>query len=82
MIPAELSIRELAALLDIPRHVLEYRIKCKRIPVERPSGNPRGKMVVTIETVRLMWPHAYEALVHVEQNSANVGTLMDSARSK
>lgn len=62
MIPAELSVKELATLLNLKRHVVEYRIKKGAIPVRRPSGNPRGKMVIDIETVRHLFPYVYDLL--------------------
>ena len=39
---AELSLTELSALLGIPRHELDYRVKRGRLAIFRPSGNPRG----------------------------------------
>ncbi len=60
---AELSLSELAVLLGVPRHELDYRVKTGRLPVFRPSGNPRGKRKVTLEGVRQAFPEVYESLV-------------------
>ena len=49
---AEFSLTELAVLLGVPRHEIDYRVKRGRLAVFRPSGNPRGKRKVTLEAVR------------------------------
>lgn len=63
MTSAEFSVTELAALLGIPRHELDYRVKRGRLAVFRPSGNPRGKRKVTLEAVREAYPEVYESLL-------------------
>lgn len=63
MTSAEFSLTELAALLGIPRHELDYRVKRGRLAVFRPSGNPRGKRKVTLEAVRDAYPEVYESLL-------------------
>lgn len=60
---AELSLTELSALLGIPRHELDYRVKRGRLAIFRPSGNPRGKRKVTLEAVREAYPEVYESLL-------------------
>lgn len=63
MTSAEFSLTELAALLGIPRHEIDYRVKRGRLAVFRPSGNPRGKRKVTLEAVREAYPDVYESLL-------------------
>jgi hypothetical protein len=63
MTSAEFSLTELAALLGIARHELDYRVKRGRLAVFRPSGNPRGKRKVTLEAVRDAYPEVYESLL-------------------
>jgi hypothetical protein len=60
---AEFSLTELAALLGIARHELDYRVKRGRLAVFRPSGNPRGKRKVTLEAVMEAYPEVYESLL-------------------
>ena len=61
---AEFSLTELAALLGVPRHEIDYRVKRGRLAVFRPSGNPRGKRKVTLEAVREAYPDVYESLLN------------------
>ncbi len=67
---AEFSLTELAALLGIPRHELDYRVKRGRLAVFRPSGNPRGKRKVTLDAVRDAYPDVYESLL---QRASSLG---------
>jgi hypothetical protein len=60
---AEFSLTELAALLGVPRHEIDYRVKRGRLAVFRPSGNPRGKRKVSLEAVRDAYPEVYESLL-------------------
>lgn len=60
---AEFSLTELAALLGVPRHEIDYRVKRGRLAVFRPSGNPRGKRKVSLEAVREAYPEVYESLL-------------------
>jgi len=60
---AELSLTELSALLGIPPHELDYRVKRGRLAIFRPSGNPREKRKVTLEAVRQAFPEVYESLL-------------------
>ena len=61
--PAELSLTELATLLGVGRHELDYRVKVGRLRVFRPSGSPRGKRKVSLEAVREAFPEVYESLM-------------------
>lgn len=63
MTSAEFSLTELAALLGVPRHELDCRVKRGRLPVCRSSGNARGKRKVTLEAVREASPEVYESLL-------------------
>ena len=60
---AEFSLTELAALLGVPRHEIDYRVKRGRLAVFRPSGNPRGKRKVSLDAVREAYPEVYESLL-------------------
>lgn len=63
MIPADVSITELAVLVGLTRRQLEYRLEEGTVPHRRVSSRKGSHRRIPIEVVREMFPDAYDRIV-------------------
>jgi hypothetical protein len=66
MLPIELTVGQLAALLGWSERQVRYQMDHGGIPHRRKTASPGSHRVVSIDTVRLLFPDAYERLIHAE----------------
>lgn len=62
-IPGEFSITELAAVLGVSRHIIQYRVKTGVLPSKRYSKSPRAKRVIPTAQLKEHHPEIWDAIV-------------------
>lgn len=62
-LPSEMSVTELATVLQISRKQLRRRVEHGTIPTHRVGPGPRSKRVVLLEDLRRQFPELYDAVV-------------------
>jgi hypothetical protein len=70
MMPADLSVTELAVLIGLTRRQLEYRLEQGTVPYHQVSRKRGSHRRIAIETVRVMFPEAYDRMSHIAGDNA------------
>lgn len=62
-LPAELSVTELALLLNVPRERIRRRVDSGRIPSTKTGDGSTSKRVIYLATLRRELPELYDAVL-------------------
>lgn len=61
--PAEISVTQLAHAMRVPRHVIEYRLKCGTLATYRVSDRKGSKRLLSMDYLRKHHRELYDAVV-------------------